>query len=467
MSNLWVTTDELDDYADSEYAYEAVKMASQLLWSMSGRKYSGLVTVTERYICASRAYRLGQSSKNYTPELVNGQVYNIPFDEFDDYAELTTDGMSPASRLRLRGRPVYKIHSVRDRAGKIISPSRYYLVDHSTLQARSGVPWTPCNIEVTYTYGSPVPTSGKMAARTLAMEFIKLWSGDEDCALPQRVTSISRQGVSYTLLDNQDFIEEMRTGLYAVDLFLKSTNPDRARAKARVFSPDVPRARRMVRKPLSLGADPKLDMYITGDEGGVLDVNLDYINATFLTDDDTWVPNLYINNWDKTSYKDLGSEAVTINAIEVDITRNITHKQLTDNVATITTSVAHGFEEGDVVTISGINATFNGSYYITDVPSTTTFRYARPAGEAVDDVPYGADTGTATVTNESHDNITLTITYNDAYAYVGFLDPGSWDLYATRPAVGDPTATETVYIASGNVTLRLAKDPIPTYSIGS
>ena len=206
MSNLWVTVDELDKYSDHEYAYEAVKVASQLLWSMSGRKFNGVTTVTEKYVCASRAYRLGASARNYTPELVGGEMYNIPFDEFDDYAELTTDGMSPSTRLRLRGTPVVAIHSVRNRTGSIVDPANYYLVDHSTLQARQGTSWAPCNIEVTYSYGSPPNAAGKAAARVLATEFIKLWSGDDDCALPQRITAISRQGVSYTVLDNQDFI---------------------------------------------------------------------------------------------------------------------------------------------------------------------------------------------------------------------------------------------------------------------
>lgn len=465
MSNLWVTTDELDDYADSEYAYEAVKTASQLLWALSGRKYSGLVTVTERYICASRAYRLGQSSRNYTPELVQGQVYNIPFDEYDDYAELTTDGMSPSSRLKLRGRPVYKIHSVRDRTGQIVNPSRYYLVDHSTLQARSGVPWTPCNIEVTYTYGSPPPASGKAAARVLATEFVKLWNGDA-CDLPSRITSIARQGVSYTILDPQDFIDDMRTGLYVVDLFLKSSNPDKARTKSRVFSPDVPRARRMVAKPLVL-AESNLDMYITGNEGGTVNVNLEQINAGFLANDITWVPYLKINNYSGLSSLELDSSSVSLNTIVNDVTKNITYRQLTDNYATITTSTAHGFEVGDLVTVAGINSSFNGSYYITEVPSTTTFIYARDEDERVADIAYTASGGTATVTNESHDTITLEVTYNDAYNYVGFLDPGTWDLYASRPSVGDPDITETVYIASGNLSLRLAANPIPTYTIGS
>ena len=453
MSNLWVSVEELDSYADHEYAYEAVKVASQLLWSMSGRKYGGITTVSEKYVCASRAYRLGASSRNYTPELVGGDMYNIPFDEFDDYAELTTDGMSPSTRLRLRGRPVIKIDSVRDRTGKIVDPSNYYLVDHSTLQARSGTAWAPCNIEVTYTYGSPPPASGKAAARVLATEFIKLWSGDDDCALPQRVTSISRQGVSYTVLDNQDFIDELRTGLYVVDLFLKSSNPDKARAKARVFSPDVPRARRHVAKPLSL-APSILDMAITGKDGGTLDVNIDYINAAFLVTDDSWVPTLKIGNYSGTKTRDLGSGAVSINTIVSDISKSISHKQLADDMAIITTSTAHGFSEGDYVTISGINATFNGSYYIAEVPTTTTFMYSKVA----DDVAYGADTGIALMTNESRDTLTLSVTYEDAYAYAGFVDPGTWDLYATK---GD----ETVYIASGNLSLRLGTATTPTYTL--
>lgn len=461
MSNLWVGVEELDEYADNEYAYDAVKVASQMLWAMSGRKFSGIVTVTERYVCASRAYRLGASARNYSPELVGGDVYNIPFDEFDEYAELTTDGMSPSSRLRLRGKPVVKIHSIRDRVGRIIDPANYYLVDHSTIQAKAGVSWAPCNIEVTYSYGSPPPAAGKAAARILAKEFVKLWNGD-DCDLPARVTSITRQGVSYTLLDSQDFIEEMRTGLYVVDLFLKSVNPDKARTKSRVFSPDVPRARRTIPKPPALGEGP-LDMFITGTDGGTLKVNLDYINATFLTDDNNWVPSLHISNYTGTKTKEIGQNAVSFDdPIITDVVKTITHKQLIDNMVMITTSTAHGFVVGDLVTIGGINATFNGSYYISEIPEADQFMYQKVA----DDVASSVATGTATVTNESRDTITLSVSYSDAYAYVGFVDPGSWDLYASRPALDDPEATETVYIASGNLALRMGRPVIPTYTLG-
>jgi hypothetical protein len=93
-----------------------------------------------------------------------------------------------------------------------------------------------------------------------AIELIKLWEGD-DCALPDRVTSVSRQGVSYTILDNQDFLENFRTGIYVIDLFLKTANPAKALAPSKVFSPDIPRARRMApKRPLVLTASANNDV---------------------------------------------------------------------------------------------------------------------------------------------------------------------------------------------------------------
>ena len=73
----------------------------------------------------------------------------------------------------------------------------------------------------------------------------------------------------------------------------------------------------------------------------------------------------------------------------------VTNKALTSNVATLTTAVAHGLGVGQVVTISGVDSTFNGTYTITVVGSTTTFSYAKTAS----DVTSAAATGTVTFTN--------------------------------------------------------------------
>ena len=60
-------------------------------------------------------------------------------------------------------------------------------------------------------------------------------------------------------------------------------------------------------------------------------------------------------------------------------TKTVTNKSLTSNVATLTTGSAHGFEVGQSVTVSTVDSTFNGTYTITAVPTTTTFRYAKTA----------------------------------------------------------------------------------------
>lgn len=57
----------------------------------------------------------------------------------------------------------------------------------------------------------------------------------------------------------------------------------------------------------------------------------------------------------------------------------INNKVLNSNVATLTTAAAHGYEIGQQVTVAGVDSTFNGTFTITAVPSTTTFSYAKTA----------------------------------------------------------------------------------------
>ena len=61
------------------------------------------------------------------------------------------------------------------------------------------------------------------------------------------------------------------------------------------------------------------------------------------------------------------------------ITVSIINKALTTNVATLTTATPHGLTVGMTIVIDGVDATFNGTYRITTVPTTTTFTYAKVA----------------------------------------------------------------------------------------
>lgn len=61
--------------------------------------------------------------------------------------------------------------------------------------------------------------------------------------------------------------------------------------------------------------------------------------------------------------------------------RKVVNKSLTSNVATLSTYVDHGFLVGDSVAVAGVDATFNGTYTITTVPTSKTFTYAKTAGD--------------------------------------------------------------------------------------
>jgi hypothetical protein len=68
-----------------------------------------------------------------------------------------------------------------------------------------------------------------------------------------------------------------------------------------------------------------------------------------------------------------------VDKIYPSITVSISNKALTSNVATLTTPTPHGLTVGMTITITGVDATFNGEYRITTVPTTTTFTYAKVA----------------------------------------------------------------------------------------
>lgn len=97
----------------------------------------------------------------------------------------------------------------------------------------------PRSIEVRYTYGSQPPYEVAFAIEVLAAELLKAMN-DEECRLPQRVSSVSRNGINMTVLDPQDFLEDGKTGIEEIDAALSRFNPTKAKRPARVFGRMTP-----------------------------------------------------------------------------------------------------------------------------------------------------------------------------------------------------------------------------------
>lgn len=218
MATLWISAADTID-PTGPYTESAVQFASFVLYKLSAEKYTGIHTVTEVYTTDA------MTSTNSSPYLIAGDVYNIP---------RFTEGHR---NLRLRNSPVRSVSAVHY-MGRDLDPSEYSLRNSSYLVRKNSLPWVlePMNeLSVTYSYGTPPPAAGKRAAIRLANELILSDMGSSTCALPERISSVSRQGVSYTIMDPQEFIANGKVGIYEIDLFLASVNPTKAKKRPKVF----------------------------------------------------------------------------------------------------------------------------------------------------------------------------------------------------------------------------------------
>lgn len=89
--------------------------------------------------------------------------------------------------------------------------------------------------------GRPVPTNGQIAAGVLACELAKAACKDNTCQLPQRVTSIIRQGVTLATIDNFEGIKDGLTGIWLIDSWVQTIS---APSGATVLNPDLWKAQR-------------------------------------------------------------------------------------------------------------------------------------------------------------------------------------------------------------------------------
>ena len=129
--------------------------------------------------------------------------------------------------------------------------------------------------------------------------------------------------------------------------------------------------------------------------------------------------------WDKNSNTYNGvllSDEYDVDKVFPKITVSINNKALTTNVATLTTTTAHGLSTGMQITITGVDATFNGEYRITGVPTTTTFTYAKTATNVTSTPVSPVGTGVAEIIhfidyNSGTDEPVYAICDDGVYAY--------------------------------------------------
>ena len=219
-------------------------VASQILWALTGRQF-GLCTVTIRpcRMC---------NDPCCLPE-GNGNFPTQPFMQSDgSWVNLTCGCVDECSCTNIHEvRLPYPACSVDEVLidGEIVDDTTYTIYNFYKLVRLGGADWPQCNDltkpdsepgtwSITVTYGREVPELVELAAGEMACEIIKSLVG-KPCKLPQRISSVSRQGVTVSFLDSMDFFDKGLSGLYFVDLAARTYNPKRLLKRAAVYSPDI------------------------------------------------------------------------------------------------------------------------------------------------------------------------------------------------------------------------------------
>lgn len=214
----WVTAEELPAACadvSAENKVRGIVAATNVLYGMSGQKYTGTCT---------RTYRPGGLCGCPRPTII--QLPTRPVHEIE-YVKIDGVDLDP-SEYEIRDRRF--LARMLDADGQ--NPG-WPIVQKALPPTEEGT-W-----EISYTWGLAVPEVGRMAAAVLACRFARTLDGDNDCGLNERARSVVRQGTDFTLHDPEQLKELDLVGMAEVDLFLQTVNPSKQRVRSEVWSPDI------------------------------------------------------------------------------------------------------------------------------------------------------------------------------------------------------------------------------------
>lgn len=238
---------------------QAVAAATSIVWALSGRQF-GLCQTTLRP-CRKTCYDSGWwagygdawGSIGYAGPGWDYGTGRLGF-WFDLSCGSCSGGCSckEVSEVKLPS-PVSSIVQVKMDGTPMATGA--YRVDNNRLLVRTdGQRWPRCNDlskddtqpgtwSVTALYGQDVPVGGQLAVGEMACEILAAMSG-QDCRLPPGVQNLTREGVSISFPEVGSLFAKGRTGLYLVDSFITTVNPNRLPVRSRVYSVDHPVHRR-------------------------------------------------------------------------------------------------------------------------------------------------------------------------------------------------------------------------------
>ena len=244
MTTDWVTPEQVmeylgndapDDAAGQARLAQCISSSSECLYSLSGRKFPGVLTATVR--------PTARHEQQVYPEPMTISWPTYTWGVCCGYPHRTC--YAPMSIGLGRG-PIVSIQSVTIN-GDVLDPINYIVEDQKWLTRVDCCGWPVCGCDsceepfkVDFTFGEDPPQMGIDAATILSAEMYRAMTPTSSgCKLPTRLTSITRQGVTMAIIDPMDFFTKGLTGNYQIDLFVMAFNPAKQLRKPIAFSPDM------------------------------------------------------------------------------------------------------------------------------------------------------------------------------------------------------------------------------------
>jgi hypothetical protein len=211
----------------------AAGVAAGVLWALSGRRF-GVCSTTAWPASPARCEGLS----TYTGPVLGRTVGPVLVAGAWTSSGCGCGPVCQSTQVRLPG-PVVEVTEVTV-DGAVLDPSDWRVGYGGVLIRTDGLAWPAKDnaLAVTYTKGVALDGAALSAYAGYACELAKSKAGDSSCKLPQRIQSLTREGVTVAFTDPMEFLDHGRTGVPEVDLWLAAVNPDQLRQPSGVYSPD-------------------------------------------------------------------------------------------------------------------------------------------------------------------------------------------------------------------------------------
>ena len=211
---------------EGDDAAEALGLAQDVLFSLSGGRVGQFVTVEDAYWVSGSRSDCGVPYKDADGEWRNGGT-----------------SVHDCCTIELFRHPVQSVQQVRI-GGEVVDASEYELLGNTLM--RVGACWpvdAGCEvplIQVDYTWGVRPGMVAKAAAGELACEMSAALTPGQTCSLPSAWTDIVRQGVTVKRPNVTELVKAGYTGLPLTDQFIRVYNPRGLTQRSRVVHVDGP-----------------------------------------------------------------------------------------------------------------------------------------------------------------------------------------------------------------------------------